>query len=112
MLMHLPIILLAAFPAAHAGDKVPTLDMARECRFEGNPLGNQQQCLTEEKRARQQLGQEWRQFTGDEKRQCLNEATMGGTQSYVELVTCLENARDMRIQRASNAQARTGNRRK
>jgi hypothetical protein len=107
MLKHLPIVLLAAFPAAHAADKIPDLDMARECRFEGSVLGNEQQCIQDEKVAREQLQKEWGQFSAGDKRQCQNAATMAGTASYVELVTCLEMARDVRNPGTSNSQSQT-----
>src|SRR6516225_10947332 len=103
MLKYLPIVLLVALPAAYAAaDRVPTLDMKRECNFEGSVLGNQQQCLADEEQAKQQLQQEWPQFNASDKRQCLSEATMAGAASYVELITCLEMARDTRNSRAAS----------
>ena len=103
MLKYLPIALLAALPAAYAAaDKVPILDVKRECNFEGSVLGNQQQCLADEEQAKQQLQQEWPQFNASDKRQCLSEATMAGAASYVELITCLEMARDTRNSRAAS----------
>ena len=95
MLKSLPIAFLVALPAAYAAaEGVPTLDMKRECNFEGSVLGNQKQCLADEEQAKQQLQQEWPQFNASDKRQCLSEATMAGAASYVELITCLEMARD------------------
>src|SRR5262249_16177529 len=107
MLRHLPIVLLAAFPAAHAADKIPDLDMARECHFEASVLGNEQQCIQDEKVAREQLQKEWGQFSASDKRQSQNEASMEGTGSYGELVTCLEMARDVRTPETNNSQSQT-----
>jgi hypothetical protein len=50
----------------------------------------------DEKEARDHLQKQWAQFNPSDKAQCIQETTMGGTSSYVELLTCLEMARDAR----------------
>ena len=39
---------------------------------------------------------EWSDFSSDDKRHCVAEATVGGESSYTDLLTCLEMARDVR----------------
>ena len=107
MLKYLPTLVLVVSSAAFAADKVPSFDMARECNFEGRTLGNQQECLQDEKQARDQWQKEWSQFTANDKRQCQSEATMAGASSYVEFVTCLEMARDVRHPQANDSQSQT-----
>ena len=53
-------------------------------------------CLRSEKDARQQLKEQWSQFTAGDRSRCLSLSTMGGIPSYVELLTCLEISRAAR----------------
>lgn len=83
--------------AAHAAD-VPTLDVGRTCR----PLGgdkslqiNVDRCFKGEQEAREQLARQWADFPAADRALCTQTATMGGTASYVELITCLELQRDV-----------------
>jgi len=94
------IVLAAASltaPSAYAAD-VPTLDVARTC----TPISNDRsfaidsdRCFKTEKEAREQLTREWANFPAADRTQCTQTATMGGTASYVELITCLEMKRDV-----------------
>jgi hypothetical protein len=94
MLVHLPIVILASLHPVAAVDSVPKFDIARECQFED--ATKHDHCEMDEKQARDHLQSEWAQFTPSDKAQCIHETTMGGTSSYVELLTCLEMARDAR----------------
>ena len=48
------------------------------------------ECVQDEVNAKKQLYQEWSKLESNLKRECVEESTMGGDQSYVELITCLE----------------------
>jgi hypothetical protein len=48
----------------------------------------------DEKKARDQLQTQWSQFESTTKSACTRETSIDGTPSYVELLTCLEMARD------------------
>jgi|SRR3954452_17060490 hypothetical protein len=81
-----------AAAAAYAAD-VPKLDVAKTCR----PIANDRslaidtdRCFKTEKQAREQLSREWANFPAADRSLCTQTATMGGTASYVELITCLE----------------------
>jgi hypothetical protein len=83
--------------SAYAAD-VPTLDVARTCK----PIANDRslaidtdRCFKTEKEARAQLTREWTNFPASDRTLCTQTATMGGTASYVELITCLEMKRDV-----------------
>jgi hypothetical protein len=77
-------------------DSAPKFDIARECQSEGGSTAIMTQCATDEAKARDQLQPEWIQFSPQDKAVCIREASMDGTSSYVELLTCLEMARDVK----------------
>jgi hypothetical protein len=96
MLLHLPIVILASFPVTEIADSVPKFDIAAECKSEGGPAAVQQRCSADEAQARDQVQPVWAQSNAIDKNQCIQETSMDGTPSYVELLTCLEMARDVR----------------
>ena len=96
-------ILIAAttvgmFTAAQAAE-VPALDVSRTCV----PMAvgdrtlqiDTDRCFKSEREAREQLAREWANFPTADRSLCTQTATMGGTASYVELITCLEMKRDV-----------------
>ena len=94
MLLHLPIAILATFSPIAVSDNVPKFDIVRQCRFEGGSTVEFDRCSQDEAEALEQLEANWAQFTGVDKSTCLTVATIGGFASYVELLTCLEMARE------------------
>jgi hypothetical protein len=95
MLLHLPIVIMATLSPVAVSDTVPKFDVAKECRFEGGSTADIDRCHQDEAAALEQLKANWTQLTGVYKSTCLAEATIGGFASYVELLTCLEMARDV-----------------
>jgi hypothetical protein len=82
----------------------------RECRFEGGSATNVDQCARDEAEALRQLKAEWTRFAGAEKSSCTMRTTIGGFASYVDLLPCLEMARDTRgAAGAQNAPGRASN---
>jgi hypothetical protein len=87
-------------------DSVPNLNVEQVCQgiavqggssFHDPSIPKQKQdCLDSEREVRQQLVKQWGSFSAADKRDCVNESTMGGDSSYTELLTCLEMARDVR----------------
>lgn len=78
---------------------VPSFNIEPSCKAAGNTGGDvrREACLRTEREARDQLGKEWNGFTVADRTRCVETATMGGaSRSYVELLTCLEIARDVR----------------
>lgn len=101
MAFSIRILLAAAATAvvtvANAAE-VPALDVSRTCR----PLGGDKsmqididRCFKSEQEARDQLARQWTDFPAADRTLCTQTATMGGTASYVELITCLELKRDV-----------------
>jgi hypothetical protein len=94
MLLHLLIAIMATLSPVAVSDTVPNFDVAKECRFEGGSTADIDRCHQDEAAALEQLTANWVQFTGVDKSTCQSLATVGGFASYVELLTCLEMARE------------------
>jgi hypothetical protein len=77
---------------ARPGDQVPTFDINRNCSSEAavDIQATMAGCVRDEVDAKKQLEQEWSKLRSNLKRDCVAESTIGGDQSYVELITCLE----------------------
>ena len=98
MLIHLPIIILTSLHPIAIADAVPQFEIARECQAEGGTKEMEKRCVADEIQARNQLQTEWIQFGPSAKLRCNQEASIDGTPSYVEFLTCLEMERDVRIE--------------
>jgi hypothetical protein len=96
MLMHLAIAIVTSLPLTPVADNVPKFDIAKECQSEGGSKAVLEKCAEDEANARAQLQTQWNQFGAVDKTACIRETSMDGTPSYVELLTCLEMARDVR----------------
>lgn len=78
---------------------VPSFNIEPSCKVAGNTGGDLRRdaCLRTEREARDQLGKEWNGFAAADRTRCVETSMMGGaSRSYVELLTCLEIARDVR----------------
>ena len=76
---------------AGAADRLPSFDIARNCREEmAGGISSITACSTDETKAKDELGKQWSKFSASSKKACIGESTTGGEQSYVELLTCLE----------------------
>jgi len=100
----LPILLLGSQLGSQvvlAADPVPRLDIVQSCRSAGanSVMGaqsgtrNSAACEQDENDARGKLQQEWGTYNADERTRCTHLTTLGGSPSYVELLTCLEMAK-------------------
>jgi hypothetical protein len=96
---------LAALPIAAqlfvtVADTVPTFDVTPSCRAAASVTGASQDrlqtCMQSEQRARDLIVKHWDQFTAADRRNCALTASVGGSPTYTEMVTCLEMARDTR----------------
>jgi|SRR5215472_531695 len=98
---------LLALTGAARADAVPNLHVEQLCRgiasqsadqvmAEAYPTVSFERCMQAERDDRDELEKQWAGFPSDDKRHCVAEATMGGSSSYTELLTCLEMARDVK----------------
>src|SRR5258706_14505963 len=95
MLLHLPIVILATLSPIAVSDTLPKFDTVRECGFEGGSTADIDRCSRDEATALGQLQQAWTKFAGADKKTCVDETTLGGFASYIDLLTCLGRERDV-----------------
>lgn len=104
MLISVPVIILGSHLVVMVADSVPRFDIARGCRLDNaasSGLTEEQpvkKCVSDEQRALQQLQAQWSQFAESDRASCTSATDSDGTPSYVELLTCLEEAREVRGQ--------------
>jgi hypothetical protein len=91
----LPIIL--ATQIVLVADSVPKFEVERTCRAAGevgSPGRASADCQDDEQDARGKLEKVWSQYSAAQRSQCDGLVTnSGGAPSYVELLTCLEMAK-------------------
>jgi hypothetical protein len=102
MLLHIPIAILTTLSPVPVSDAVPTFNIVRECGFEAEMTNGFERCSHDESDALRRLEREWPQFSGGDRSACLTEATVGGFDSYVELLLCLEMARNVSTEKADS----------
>ena len=96
LLPAIPLIVQLVMPVA---DKVPELNVGPSCNAAATRAASQrttEACLRSEQDARDQTTREWAEFAAADRDYCVKLSTLGGMPSYVELLTCLEMARDVR----------------
>lgn len=98
MLPSLAAIALALGASFAAAQEVPTLDVGALCRAQAKAAqALADACLADEKKAREDLVRQWAQFSPDSRARCTGVAkSVAGAQSYVELLTCLQIAKDVK----------------
>jgi hypothetical protein len=95
---------IVAQPFAAFADEVPMFDLKQTCKtdtqaFQGTASGQASDtaCVKDEQRARATLVSEWAQYAPASKRECVQlQGDGSGPQSYVELLTCLQIAKDVK----------------
>jgi hypothetical protein len=88
-------------------DSVPQFDIVRECRFEGGSTAIFNHCSQDEAAALSELKTKWATFSSVDQKTCTAAATIDGFASYVDLLICLELARDAVSASDSPANPRT-----
>ncbi len=91
----LPIVLIGSHLLLVA-DRVPELNIEPSCRAAGAATvqgRDENACKRDEQTARGTLEQNWGQFTQLQRAECVRLSSLGGSPSYVELLTCLEMAK-------------------
>jgi hypothetical protein len=81
-------------------DSVPKLDVEAMCKttvatdkaMSVDLAQSYEDCMSDENAAQQQLTTIWLSNSGEVRNQCEGEATAGGSDSYVDLLTCLQMA--------------------
>jgi hypothetical protein len=92
------LLLLSAPPAsaatkarAKAANGIPTFDITKNCNEEvAGGLTTAAACVKDETDAKNELTKRWSEFDATNRKSCAGMSAMGGEQSYVELLSCLE----------------------
>ena len=83
-----------------AADDVPTYNVRKSCKadvqaYQGG--ANPAACMQDEQSARTTLVAQWTQFAPESRTRCMQMVgDPAGPQSYVELLTCLQMAKDVK----------------
>lgn len=86
-------IILTTSQIVLAADSVPKFDVERTCRPVAAASGLPAACQKEEQDAHNKLKDDWSQYSTQERSRCTGFVATGGAPSYVELLTCLEMAK-------------------
>ena len=81
-------------------DEVPNYDVRKSCKTDLQQYPSAQSatgCLADEQNARTTLVSQWTQFAPESRSRCTQMVSdPAGPQSYVELLTCLQMAKDVK----------------
>lgn len=85
------VLALGSQVVVTVADGVPNFDPAPGCRAAITAMpGSFEACVKDEQAARARLATEWPGFSAADRGSCDADESVGGTPSYVELLTCLE----------------------
>jgi hypothetical protein len=90
------MIALGAQLVVPVADGVPKFDIARSCKLDVAATAglsidqSTKSCINDERKAQQQLGSRWSKFPASSRASCTSQESIGGTPSYVSLLTCLQ----------------------
>ena len=90
--------LLATYLPAAAEVRIPTLDVEKTCKSASALAVGQvasDKCIEQENAAKTELQKSWSTFAAGDRERCSQLAHVGGP-SYIELLTCVQMARDAR----------------
>ena len=109
----LPVILTASHVVL-AADAVPKFNVEQTCRRAGEvsaSLGRSAgDCKRNEEDAHTKLQQDWAQYSPDQRISCARFSSLGSSPSYVELLTCLEMAKQVKELPEASKMGTTGQR--
>jgi hypothetical protein len=96
MPISISMIVLGSQLVMPVADGVPKFDVARSCKLDVAATAglsvdqSTKSCVSDERKARQQLGSQWSKFPAPSRASCTSQESIGGTPSYVSLLTCLQ----------------------
>ena len=96
MPISISMIVLGSQLLVPVADGVPKFDIARSCKLDvaataGLSVDQSiKSCINDEQKARRQLGSQWSKFPPSSRASCTSQESIGGTPSYVSLLTCLQ----------------------
>lgn len=96
MPISISMIVLSSQLVVTVADGVPKFDINRNCKLDvaattGLSVDQStKSCINDEQQARQQLAGQWSKFPAASRANCTSQESIGGTPSYVSLLTCLQ----------------------
>jgi hypothetical protein len=106
MLISVSVIVLASQLVIAVADDMPQFDIARSCKIDSTAAidpnagmnGTVKRCMNDEQNAKDQLQTQWVGFVDGDRVNCTGSTIAGtsGAPSYVDLLTCLQDAQLVR----------------
>ncbi len=100
MINSIPALILAAQLATPVADRSPQFNTEPTCRGAATASSairsDRDVCKKKEQAARDELDKQWASFAAPDRARCVTGTQAGGIPSYVELLTCLEMAKEAR----------------
>lgn len=96
MPMSFSMIVLSSQLVVPVADGLPNFDIARSCKLDvaattGLSVDQStKSCVNDEQIAKRQLAGQWSKFPAPGRASCTSQESIGGTPSYVSLLTCLQ----------------------
>ena len=90
------MIVMSSQLVVAVADGIPNFDITRSCKLDvaattGLSVDeSMKSCVNDERRAKQQLAGQWSKFPAPSRASCTSQESIGGTPSYVSLLTCLQ----------------------
>ena len=76
--------------SAALASELPRYDVDATCRAAPSLEDGDRNCERDETQARTQLERQWAGFDAKQRALCVQEESLGGSPSYVDLLTCLQ----------------------
>ena len=89
------MIVMSSQLVVAVADGVPNFDVARSCKLDVAATAglsvdqSLKSCVNDEQRAKRKLAV-WSKFPAPSRASCVSQESIGGTPSYVSLLTCLQ----------------------
>jgi len=90
------MIVLSSQMVVTVADGMPNFDIGRSCKLDvaattGLSVDQSiKSCVNDEQKAKRQLASQWSKFPAPSRASCVSLESIGGTPSYVSLLTCLQ----------------------
>ncbi len=95
ILAPLSAVLLGSQLVVAVASRVPTFDVRPSCRAAAaDTPSSYKSCMSDEHAAQRTLRRTWSRFKPADRATCLSTTESDGTPSYVEVLTCLQMAKD------------------
>ena len=91
-----PMIVLSSQMVVTVADGVPNFDIGRSCKLDVAATAglsvdqSMKSCVNDEQTAKRQLASQWSKFAAPSRVSCVSQESIGGTPSYVSLLSCLQ----------------------